>query len=99
MFLCWNFRARLAVRKTLATLEEAVAEKLAELLIEAAEARRAITMSERIREPQAGIPAEAARLESEVMKWENRLNWWRVLRRTPHRRPVAQMVPSDSNLL
>ena len=51
------------------TLEEEVAEKMAQLLIEAARAR------------EIAAPAtEAAELESEVIKWERRLNWWKHLR-------------------
>ena len=55
------------------TLEEEVAEKMAELLIEAARARE-LALSEAL------PPPEAAALESEVAKWERRLTWWKHLR-------------------
>ena len=51
------------------TLEEEVAEKMAQLLIEAARAREL-----------AGPAEQAAELESEVIKWEQRLSWWKRLR-------------------
>lgn len=51
------------------TLEEEVVEKMAQLLIEAARAREI-----------AAPPDQAAELESEVIKWERRLNWWKHLR-------------------
>jgi len=58
------------------TLEEEVAEKMAQLLIEAARAR------------EIAAPADqAAELESEVMKWEQRLNWWKRLRERKSPKP------------
>jgi hypothetical protein len=51
------------------TLEEIVAEKMARLLIEAARARETAAPADR-----------AAELESEAIKWERRLNWWKHLR-------------------
>ena len=51
------------------TLEEEVAEKMAQLLIEAARARETAAPTD-----------QAAELESEVIKWERRLNWWKHLR-------------------
>ncbi len=60
------------------TLEEEVAETMAELLIEAARARELAAS-----EAQAG--PEAAALESEVIKWERRLTWWKHLRETKGR--------------
>ena len=58
------------------TLEEEVAEKMAQLLIEAARAREV-----------AATPEQAAELESEVIKWERRLNWWKHLRQSQPPKP------------
>ena len=58
------------------TLEEEVAEKMAQLLIEAARAREV-----------AATPEQAAELESEVIKWERRLNWWKHLRQSHPPKP------------
>jgi len=58
------------------TLEEEVAEKMAQLLIEAARAREL-----------AAPDDQAAELESEVMKWEQRLNWWKRLRERKSPKP------------
>jgi hypothetical protein len=55
------------------TLEEEVAEKMAELLLEAARARE-------LAAAEAQAPADPAALESEVIKWERRLTWWKHLR-------------------
>ena len=55
------------------TLEEEVAEKMAELLIEAARTRE-------LAASEAAAPPEAEALESEVKKWERRLIWWKHLR-------------------
>ncbi len=54
------------------TLEDEVAEKMAELLLEAARARE-------LAAAQAPPPPKAAALESEVAKWERRLSWWKHL--------------------
>ena len=59
------------------TLEEEVAEKMAQLLIEAARARE-------LAAPHAD---QAAELETEVMKWEQRLNWWKRLRERKSPKP------------
>jgi len=58
------------------TLEEEVAEKMAQLLIEAARAREI-----------AAPPGEAAELESEAIKWERRLSWWKHLRERKSPKP------------
>jgi hypothetical protein len=59
-----------------ATLEETVASQVAELLIEAAEAREQANVS-------AGNGSDLLRvaetLESDAVKWEKRLRWWQFL--------------------
>ena len=66
------------IEKGLVVLEETIADKLAQLLIEAAKARE---WASKFGQPAADrILNDAYKLEFEVIKWERRLNWWKVLR-------------------
>lgn len=60
------------------TLEEELAGEIAQLLIEAAEARHQAATS-----AQQQIPADlltyASELENNGIKWERRLGWWKRL--------------------
>jgi hypothetical protein len=62
------------------TLEEIVADKMAQLLIDAARAREAAATTGQQPSPPAAPAGEATVLESEAIKWERRLNWWKHLR-------------------
>jgi hypothetical protein len=64
------------------TLEETIAEKMAQLLIDAAKAREDAMASEQPRPGATRVVSDASSLETQVMRWEQRLNWWRLLRKT-----------------
>ena len=59
------------------TLEEEVAGEIAQLLIEAAKARQSAATEE---QNLTKLLSEASELESEGIKWERRLSWWKHLR-------------------
>ena len=61
------------------TLKDAVALETAQLLIDAAEARRAATKLGD-KERAAKLLGYAATLEQNAGKWEQRLRWWDLLR-------------------
>lgn len=62
------------------TLEDAVAEQAAELLLESAKAR-ALTATANDERTAAELRDRASALESYAVKWEQRLRWWKLLRR------------------
>jgi hypothetical protein len=72
------------IRRTPVTLEETVAGEIAQLLIEAAKARELATQSQQ-EQFLAKLLNQASELESEGMKWERRLGWWKHLREKPKR--------------
>jgi len=61
-----------------ATLEESVASQVADLLIEAADVREKAAASPAA---DAELLSVAESLESDAVKWEKRLNWWKFLQR------------------
>jgi hypothetical protein len=61
-------------------LQNDVADNTAELVLEAAEARQlATTMTDK--KAIADLLNYASELERDAAKWENRLRWWRLLRK------------------
>jgi hypothetical protein len=67
-------------RRTPVTLEETVAGEIAQLLIEAAKARELAAVNE---QNPGKLLSQAFELESEGVKWERRLGWWKHLRQKP----------------
>ena len=61
------------------TLDETVAAETAQLLIDAAEARKLATTLDDERKA-AALLTYASALEDDATKWEQRLHWWRLLR-------------------
>ena len=61
------------------TLDETVAAETAQLLIDAAEARKRATKLDDERKA-ADLLSYASALEDGATKWEQRLHWWRLLR-------------------
>jgi len=61
------------------TLDETVAAETAQLLIDAAEARKRATKLDDERKA-ADLLSYASALEDDATKWEQRLHWWKLLR-------------------
>jgi hypothetical protein len=61
------------------TLDETVAAETAQLLIDAAEARKRATKLDDGRKA-ADLLSYASALEDDATKWEQRLSWWKLLR-------------------
>ena len=61
------------------TLDETIAAETAQLLIDAAEARKRATKLDNEREA-ADLLSYASTLEDGATKWEQRLHWWKLLR-------------------
>ena len=61
------------------TLDETVAAETAQLLIDAAEARKLATKLDDERKA-ADLLTYASALEDDATRWEQRLRWWRLLR-------------------
>jgi len=65
-------------RSNIATLEETVASQVADRLIEATAAGEKAAASPAA---DAELLNVAENLESDAVKWEKRLNWWKFLQR------------------
>ncbi len=61
-----------------ATLQEAVVSQVADMLIDAAEARQKASAGPGQMDAMLNV---AATLESDAVKWEKRLDWWMFLQR------------------
>ena len=61
------------------TLDETVAAETAQLLIDAAKARKLATTLGDERKA-ANLLSYASALENDATKWEHRLHWWKLLR-------------------
>jgi hypothetical protein len=64
------------------SLEETVAGEIAQLLIEASKTRELAATQE---QNPAKLLTHASELESEGIKWERRLSWWKYLQKKPKR--------------